>query len=904
MAKKSTSRPQTGVQPGLPKKIIPGTRISQDGLDMSFILTEDEKREENYKRVKELVYYYEWISRQQINQHRDKITKKYNLAMGIIDVDDYIQDSSEYEVELTMMGGDKLDYDLKFYPIIPNIVNTLVSERFKQHIQYSAIAVNREAVNQIIEQKNQAIRQLLLEPLQIQFNDNLAQQGITQEEQPDVYQQQMEIFNKLPQVQKYYQTSYRLEIEKWANHQLEIDNKRFKMRNIEKEALRNKIVADLPFVHVNLLENDYQPEVLDPRFCAYLRSPHTEDISEAMMFTWFEYESPLTLITKYGKYLAEEDISKLENLHTHYRTLLTIDTKARYNLDTPGTLEAAQNFLAFKETFGDNNTKYKDTYYRGDEYKERLVQVTNMYFQVPRKLGRLTLKSESEVYSTIVDDSYKVTFKPIYNTEVIKEKNEISLVNGEHIEWFYINELWRCVKINLSTNPNPDNSDDIFVVLEKFPVQIPKRGQSYGSTIPVHGGPTTNRYNHILSLVDKCKPWQVFYNYLWNRNDQLLKGEIGRFFAMNHNVIPQETMGEEWGPNNMLKWLLTARDLKVAPIDSSPLNTGQSTLSATGGYGQLVDLTVTNEVLEKAKLAEICKNECLIQVGVSPQFLGDISPSETATGVSQGINRSITQLKYLYEEHLQTMELARYTMLEFARYLAASSSQVEQMYVNDEGERIVFQIPSDLLIHDLGVYITSGLDENIILETIKQLALQDNTMGADAIDKISIMASKSVAEIYSKLKDASIDKQAKEEEMAEAQHKRQMEIIEKQNEQMRMQIDEESKQKQLDRENELRLAEIRAIGQAQFSEGGATEELAKYREGQMKEQEFFNTLQEASNQRVSKAQELLQKQRMQQDKDSQAAQLKREELQVKKDKIVADLEKSRIALKIAKENKP
>ena len=38
----------------------------------------------------------------------------------------------------------------------------------------------------------------------------------------------------------------------------------------------------------------------------------------------------------------------------------------------------------------------------------------------------------------------------------------LHFVEGEHLEWFYINELWRCVKLNLSTNPNPDNSDDIF----------------------------------------------------------------------------------------------------------------------------------------------------------------------------------------------------------------------------------------------------------------------------------------------------------------------------------------------------------------------------------------------------------------------------------------------------------
>ena len=103
--------------------------------------------------LKELVCYYEWIARQQINAKRDKVTKLMNLANGIIDVDDYIKDVSEYETELTMLDAESLDYDLKFYPIIPNIVNTLVGERFKQHVHFTANAINREAVNEIIEAK-------------------------------------------------------------------------------------------------------------------------------------------------------------------------------------------------------------------------------------------------------------------------------------------------------------------------------------------------------------------------------------------------------------------------------------------------------------------------------------------------------------------------------------------------------------------------------------------------------------------------------------------------------------------------------------------------------------------------------------------------------------------------------
>ena len=897
----SNQRPQLGVSPKLPKKVMPGSGRNTDGtLDYKFVLSEEEKKRDDYFNLKRLVYHYEWIGRQQINRHRDDVLKKFNLAYGIIDVDDYVKDDSEYNSELELMGGEPFDYDLKFYPIIPNIVNTLTSELGKHYIQYNALAVNQEASNMIIEEKNNLLRQLLLEPLQEQFNAQLEQEGISPDTQPDIYQQRMQMFKQMPIVQKYMAKEYRLEVENWANHTLQYDDKRFKMKDIEKQAFFNKIVTDLPFIHVNYFEDDYKIDVLDPRYCAYLRTPYADDISESIMFMWHEYESPLNLITRFGVHLDEEDIEKLKTLHIHYKTLLTTESPERYNMDTPGILESAQNFLAFREM---GNSTYQDSKYRGGEYKERLVEVCNMYLQVPRKLGKLTVASDSEKFTTIVDETYKVNIKPVYDTTYSKKKDSDTLLYGEHIEWFYINELWRVVKINLSTNPNPDNSDDIWVTLEKFPIQLSKPPYQFGSYIPVHGGPKTNRYNEITTLVDKCKPWQVFYNYLWNRNDQLIKGEIGKFFAINQNVIPQESMGEEWGRHNILKFALSARDTKFAPIDTSLSNSGQTNLGISGGYGQVIDLSVTQEVLEKAQLAERCKNECLLQVGASPQLLGDISPSETATGVQQGIQRSVTQLKYLYDEHFSTFEKVRQTMLEFSRFIDITKGSVKKMYINDEGERVIFNIPSDLALHQLGVFVSSNIEDSSFVEVAKQLTINDNTLGADLLEKLSVLSSKSVSEIFSKLKDASIEKEIKEQNRVQQEQQLVQQQIESQERQLQERLKQESIEKQLDRESEERQTEMKVIGQAQFSEGGGLEPLLKLKEIQAKEEESYrNHLLQLMKDRNSAgiASRLAGDKKNAEDAKQN---IEKEKINLEREKIAADLKKSQNDVLIAKTNR-
>lgn len=897
----SNQRPQLGTFPKLPKKVIPGTKHNTDGtIDYQFVLSEREKSREDYYNLKKLVYHYEWIGRQQINRHRDNIAKKFQLAYGVIDVSDYVKDVSEYQAELEFMGGESLDFDLKFYPIIPNIINTLTSELGKKYTNYSAVAVNREAINMVTEEKSNILRQLLVQPLQEQFNFDLEQQGITQESQPDVFAQQQELFRQMPKVQKYMAKEYRLEVEKWANHTIQLDNRRFKMSDVEKEFFFNKLVTDMPYIHIELLDDDYRPVVLDSRYCAYLKTPFIDDVSESVMFMWHEYESPLNLISRFGHLLNDEDMEKLERLHIHYKTLLTIDSRERYNLDSPGQIESAQNYLAFREIA---NTSYTDSRYRGGEYKERLVEICNMYLQVPRKLGHLTISNGQEKFSTLVDEDYKISVNPVYDMGLSKTKGTDSLIYGEHLEWFYSNELWRVVKINLSTNPNPDNSDDIWLVLEKFKVQLSKPSYRFGSYIPVHGGSKTNKYNDPISLVDKCKPWQVFYNYLWNRNDQLIKGEIGKFFAFNQNAIPQESMGEEWGRGNILKWALTARDVKLAPLDTSLTNTGQAGLSISGGYGQEIDLTVTNEVLEKAKLAELCKNECLLQVGASPQLLGDITPSETATGVQQGIERSITQIKYLYDEHFSVFEKVRQTMLEFARYIDVKGGTTQKMYVTDEGERVIFQVPNDLPIHQLGVYVSSSMDDNALVEMIRRLVLEDNTMGADLYEKVMTLASKSVAELHSKLKDVSVEKEIKEINRIKQEQETQQKMIESQEKQLQLKLQEEARQKQLDRESAERQTEMRVIGSAQLSEGNGLEPLLKLKEIQDREKSAYNTLLSKINSDKNKSDIDRYKAQQSLDTDSKKLELEAEKLKVDREKILADLKKSQNDVIIAKVNK-
>jgi len=504
--------------------------------------------------------------------------------------------------------------------------------------------------------------------------------------------------------------------------------------------------------------------------------------------------------------------------------------------------------------------------------------------------------------STIVDEKYKVTIKPLYSG---KDKNESTLIFGEHIEPFYVNELWRCIKINLTRNPNPDLGNDIWVVLEKYPVQIsnPKISK-YGSLIPVNGGPQTNEYSPSISIVDKCKPWQVFYNYLWNRNNQILETEMGVFMMFNQNLIPQESMGEEWGKNNLIKFLLTARDTGLAPLDMAQNVMGQNQVGITGGFGQKMDLTRTDEVLAKAKLAEICKQECLQIVGVSPQLLGDISPTETATGIVRGIQKSITQLKHLYDEHFLMMERARQSMLEIAKYIAIKKGSVEESYMTNDKQRVIFQTSTtNFPLYQLGIYVTSDFDDTLLLEEIRLNIMRDNTLGADALDKVSIMTSTSIGQMYDKLKDIQEEKQKAEEQRQQQEMAQQQQMIQARQAEAEMKMKFEREQLLLELESREKQSEFRALGSSQFAQGNGIDEITKLRQVQLKEDTFYQSILEKAQANQLKKEQLNTQSTSNDLSREQEDSLEREKLKVEREKIMAKLKVSKNELEVAKVNK-
>ena len=72
----------------------------------------------------------EWQGIKQLQVNARRLMKNYKLAEGIIDKTDYIPEENNELRDLvdTLVSDEDSALELKFYPIIPNVMNVLVVE--------------------------------------------------------------------------------------------------------------------------------------------------------------------------------------------------------------------------------------------------------------------------------------------------------------------------------------------------------------------------------------------------------------------------------------------------------------------------------------------------------------------------------------------------------------------------------------------------------------------------------------------------------------------------------------------------------------------------------------------------------------------------------------------------------
>jgi len=769
-----------------------------------------------------------------------RLLKNYKLAKGIIDKTDYIvEEDNDYKDMMDVLTKeDNSALELKFYPIIPNVINVLSGEFSKRYSKVQFRAVDDTSYNEMLEAKRVKVEENLLADAEAKLLARMIEMGLDPASEEAQQMMSPQNIKSLPEIEDFFSKDYRSLIEEWASHQTNVDEERFKMQELEERAFRDMLITDREFWHFRMLEDDYDVELWNPVLTFYQKSPDTRYISDSNFVGKIDLMTVSDVIDKYGYLMDKNQLESLQRIYPARSAMYQVNgyqndgayydpsRSHKWNTNMPGLA-----YRQFVSNWSNDPAKGGDVISailnEGEDVEVwgegELMRVTTCYWKTQRKVGHLTkIEYDGEITQEIVDETFKVTEKGVYDTSIFKNKRKENLLQGEHIDWFWINEVWGGIKIGPNmpafwrSNMTADNINPIYLGIDRttpgrIPFQFKGNETLYGCKLPVEGRVFSDRNTRSTSLVDLMKAYQVGYNMVNNQIADILVDELGTVIMFDQNSLPRHSMGEDWGKHNYAKAYVAMKDFQMLPLDTSITNTENAT---NFNHYQTLNMEQTGRLMSRIQLANYFKQQCFDAIGINPQRLGAPIGQETATGVVQALNQSYAQTETYFTQHSDNLMPRVHQMrTDLAQYYYSSNPSIRLSYISSEAVKVNFQINgTDLLLRDFNIFCTTKTNHRATLEQLKQLALTNNTTGASIYDLGNIIKADSIAEVSDILKDAETKQQAlREQEMAQQQQMQQQQIEAKQQEeQMKLQFEQSENDK--DRQNDITIAEIKSAG--------------------------------------------------------------------------------------------
>jgi hypothetical protein len=784
----------------------------------------------------------DWLEFQgmkQLRRNARRLMKNYNLAKGIIDKQDYIVEEDNEMADLidTLTKQDESALELKFYPIIPNVINVLCNEFSKRSSRIMFKAVDDISYNEMLEEKRQMVEDVLLRNMESKMMLEMLNQGIELDSEEMQKALEPDNLKSLPEIEGFFRKDYRSMIEQWASHQMSVDEERFKLQELEERAFRDMLITDREFWHFKMNEDDYELELWNPLLTFYHKSPDVRYISQGNWVGKMDMMSVSDVIDKYGWMMNQEQLEALEAIYpvrsagyaiqgmqndgSYYDSTRSHD----WNTQMP-SLGYRQYTSIYDSKFGTGDIVewiLSDSEDTVDFGKTHLLRVSTIYWKSQRKVGHLTkITEEGEIIQDIISEAYKVTDKPQYNTVVYKQKSKDNLVYGEHIDWIWINETWGGVKIGPNRPAfwgmnNPGGINPIYLGLNggkpgKIPFQFKGDSTLYGCKLPVEGAVYGDRNTRSISLVDLMKPYQIGYNIVNNQIADILVDELGTVIMLDQNSLPRHSMGEDWGKNNLAKAYVAMKNFQMLPLDTSITNT-ENALNFQ--HYQVLNLEQTQRLLSRIQLAGYFKNQAFETIGLTPERMGSqIAQQQTATGIEQAMNASYAQTEQYFIQHSDNLMPRVHQMrTDLAQYYHSKKPNVRLQYITGADEKVNFQLNgTDLLLRDINIFCTTKTNSRAVMEQLKSLALNNNTTGASIYDLGNVIKSESIAELTSVLKQAEEKTNAQKQAEMQQQQEMQQQMIEAQDRQKQAEMQFKAEQADLDRQTNITIAEIKGAG--------------------------------------------------------------------------------------------
>jgi hypothetical protein len=751
----------------------------------------------------------EQIGRAQFNDNL-RFIENYEMIKGKFIFKHYIEENEYSDLVGNLTKEFDIPSNLRHYDIISQVINTLSGEYQKRPDNFRVKGVDENTTNNYIRKKTDMLLEYVTNQIEAEINQKLIDRGFEidkqkfnspeekQQYEQDIQQQKQSLMPH--EIEEYMKTSWMDVAEMWGEHQVELDKHRFNLSEKEKVEIEDMFATDRCFRHFFLTSNGYKQETWNPVSTFFHKSPDVQYVEDGDYVGKISYFTISGLIDKYGYLMTEDELNSLLSEDDKNYSSSSLDPYGiPYGSVIPYSSYPAGKLMT--DVIGFNPAapiqKIDSALLNNDNFNlntRGYLHVTEGYWISQRKIGKAVFKDENNILrKVIVDENFVVP-------KWFKEKSyKLYDVEAENtISWTWVNQTWGGIKVsNFGTNLQ----EPLYLNIGPLPFQFKGDSNIYETKLPVCGQVFNARNSQSMSLVDLMKPHQIGYNIAMNQLYQIMEREIGRFIMMDPRMFPNL---KDWGgENGWQKFMTVAKSLGFAPVDTSPSRTQGA--NAGGHFPQVIDLDETSRMLSRAKIAEFFEMQALKQVGITPQRLGNIASSETATGVNQSVTQSFAQTESYFTNFSNYKRRCLKMGLDIAQYVQSKEKDVTITYTKSDLSRAFLKLNgTDLLLSDLHVYVSNSQEDIRQLEMLRQLFMNNNTSGASPLDLATVITSNSPAEIKKQIR-VSTDNMNK---MREQQSQLEQQKLDQERELFDKQQENENNQSELDRENKKEIAYI------------------------------------------------------------------------------------------------
>ena len=654
------------------------------------------------------------------SERRDWLKSLYDYYNGVIDDADY-----RYVLKPYGKTRDNFPSKMRNYPIIKPIIDLLLGEKSKRPLNYTVTVQNSDAITI----KKQAKMQLMLQNFQQQFVNQMNASG----EDTGVPSQEVE----LPEhIAKMFESTY--------NDQRAIKGQQALNYILQSQEIYDKfqkawfhfLISGEVYTYRGVRSNEPFYDVLNPLDVDYDMDPDLDFVEDGDWALVRKYVHASTIIDHYRDYLDESQILRLENPeNASMDSYLTVSSRA------------------------DDR----------EMYRERLIEVVNVYWKSRKKIGFLRYEDPDtgEIEEVEIQEGFKLP-------QEFKD-------SGAELEWEWINQVWEGTRID----------GNMYVNIQPVENQRTSMDNPSKCKLPINGRKYSDLNSRNISLVSLGIPYQLNYNIYKYRLELSIAKSKDIVAQFDINMIPKK-----W---DLDKFMYYVEGTGIAWVDYN-----KEGIQLSPQHQSVLDMSIKT-IAQYIQLLESIMLEWEKVSGVNRQRQGQVGAYEGKATSQQAIVQSSHITEDLFRKFSRLEQRDMQALLDYSK--EAWIAGKKGMYVMSDGTPEFFDLESlNHMESEYGIFVSDSGKDQDKLDTLKQLAQSMVQNGVPASTIAEMVDADSFSQIKEKIKNA----EAQQQQLQQAQQEAEQQAQQQQAQLKAQELENENMNNEKDRQTKIKVAEIAA----------------------------------------------------------------------------------------------